>query len=57
VPDNWCCPDCAVREKIDFEDVGASEATGNMDVGASEATGNMDVGASEATANDRGVSK
>ncbi|WP_416563330.1 rubredoxin [Nocardia testacea] len=19
VPDDWCCPDCAVREKIDFE--------------------------------------
>jgi rubredoxin len=18
VPDNWCCPDCGVREKIDF---------------------------------------
>lgn len=21
VPDDWCCPDCAVREKIDFEPV------------------------------------
>ena len=19
IPDDWCCPDCAVREKIDFE--------------------------------------
>ncbi|KAA0098075.1 rubredoxin [Mycolicibacterium sp. P1-18] len=28
VPDDWCCPDCAVREKIDFEPE-ASEATGN----------------------------
>jgi alkane 1-monooxygenase len=18
VPDDWCCPDCGVREKIDF---------------------------------------
>ncbi|MGI5216544.1 rubredoxin [Nocardia sp. CA-290969] len=23
VPDDWCCPDCAVREKIDFEPVPA----------------------------------
>lgn len=21
VPDDWCCPDCAVREKVDFEKV------------------------------------
>ncbi|SDX97969.1 Rubredoxin [Amycolatopsis xylanica] len=21
VPDDWCCPDCGVREKIDFEEV------------------------------------
>ncbi len=21
VPDDWCCPDCAVREKPDFEGV------------------------------------
>ena len=28
VPDDWCCPDCAVREKVDFEAV-ASEATEN----------------------------
>ncbi len=20
VPDDWCCPDCGVREKIDFEE-------------------------------------
>ena len=19
IPDYWCCPDCAVREKVDFE--------------------------------------
>jgi rubredoxin len=24
VPDDWCCPDCGVREKIDFEMTGAS---------------------------------
>jgi rubredoxin len=24
VPDDWCCPDCAVREKIDFEAMGVS---------------------------------
>lgn len=23
VPDDWCCPDCGVREKLDFEPVGA----------------------------------
>lgn len=22
VPDDWACPDCAVREKVDFELVG-----------------------------------
>ena len=21
VPDDWCCPDCAVREKVDFEEI------------------------------------
>jgi rubredoxin len=21
VPDDWCCPDCSVREKVDFEQV------------------------------------
>ncbi|MGW0182763.1 rubredoxin [Nocardia sp. NPDC003345] len=21
VPDDWCCPDCGVREKLDFEPV------------------------------------
>ena len=30
--DDWCCPDCAVREKVDFEPL-ASEATGNQDMG------------------------
>jgi len=27
VPDDWCCPDCGVREKVDFvaiEDPGAA---------------------------------
>jgi len=24
VPDDWPCPDCGVREKIDFEQVDAS---------------------------------
>ena len=23
IPDDWCCPDCGVREKIDFEPRGA----------------------------------
>ena len=23
IPDEWCCPDCAVREKVDFEKIGA----------------------------------
>ncbi|QBS41028.1 rubredoxin [Nocardia sp. CS682] len=23
IPDDWCCPDCGVREKIDFEPTGA----------------------------------
>ena len=21
IPDSWCCPDCGVREKVDFEPV------------------------------------
>jgi rubredoxin len=24
VPDDWCCPDCGVREKVDFEPVATS---------------------------------
>ena len=24
VPDDWTCPDCAVREKLDFESMGAN---------------------------------
>lgn len=24
VPDSWCCPDCGVREKVDFVSIGAS---------------------------------
>jgi rubredoxin len=23
IPDDWCCPDCAVREKVDFDEIGA----------------------------------
>jgi rubredoxin len=23
IPDDWSCPDCAVREKVDFEETGA----------------------------------
>ncbi len=23
IPDDWCCPDCGVREKVDFEQLGA----------------------------------
>ncbi len=25
IPDDWNCPDCAVREKIDFEKIGANK--------------------------------
>ena len=21
IPDDWCCPDCGVREKVDFQPV------------------------------------
>ncbi|MEZ0366954.1 rubredoxin [Mycobacterium sp. pUA109] len=24
IPDDWCCPDCAVREKLDFDPVANS---------------------------------
>ena len=24
IPDDWCCPDCAVRDKIDFIQMGAN---------------------------------
>jgi rubredoxin len=24
IPDWWCCPDCGVREKIDFEKISIS---------------------------------
>ena len=24
VPDSWCCPDCGVRDKVDFVPVEAS---------------------------------
>jgi len=33
IPEDWSCPDCAVREKVDFE-AEASEATGNEPRGA-----------------------
>lgn len=26
VPDDWTCPDCAVREKADFEPAGGGDA-------------------------------
>jgi len=25
IPDDWCCPDCAVREKFDFENIGVNQ--------------------------------
>jgi alkane 1-monooxygenase len=25
VPDSWCCPDCGVRDKIDFVSVATSD--------------------------------
>ncbi|MFZ2173594.1 MAG: rubredoxin [Rhodococcus sp. (in: high G+C Gram-positive bacteria)] len=25
VPDGWCCPDCGVREKVDFEPIDAGK--------------------------------
>ncbi len=25
IPDDWCCPDCGVREKVDFELLGADQ--------------------------------
>lgn len=25
VPDDWCCPDCGVREKVDFVELGAHD--------------------------------
>ncbi len=31
VPDDWTCPDCAVREKVDFEATGAGAARGDGD--------------------------
>jgi rubredoxin len=27
VPDDWCCPDCGVREKVDFVPADGAEAT------------------------------
>ena len=27
VPDSWCCPDCGVREKVDFIAVSAKPAS------------------------------
>ena len=28
VPDDWCCPDCGVREKIDFVPVDPAQVSG-----------------------------
>lgn len=25
VPDDWCCPDCGVREKVDFTGLGPDD--------------------------------
>ena len=25
IPEDWCCPDCAVREKVDFEEIGVKQ--------------------------------
>ncbi|MEM6108980.1 rubredoxin [Mycobacterium sp. 050272] len=25
IPDDWCCPDCAVLEKVDFEAIGVNQ--------------------------------
>ena len=25
IPEDWCCPDCSVREKVDFETIGATQ--------------------------------
>ena len=25
IPDDWCCPDCGVREKVDFEEIGVRQ--------------------------------
>ncbi|RYE77169.1 MAG: rubredoxin, partial [Myxococcales bacterium] len=27
IPDDWCCPDCGVREKVDFVPLSHEEAT------------------------------
>ncbi|OSC43102.1 rubredoxin [Mycobacterium decipiens] len=27
IPDDWCCPDCAVREKRDFTQLSKAERT------------------------------
>ncbi len=26
IPDDWCCPDCAVREKVDFQQTSGDDA-------------------------------
>jgi alkane 1-monooxygenase len=33
IPDDWCCPDCGVREKVDFEPVTADGAKTPEEVG------------------------
>jgi rubredoxin len=25
IPGDWCCPDCSVREKVDFENLGVRQ--------------------------------
>jgi len=25
IPEDWSCPDCAVREKVDFEEIGVRQ--------------------------------
>ncbi len=27
IPDDWCCPDCGVREKVDFEQTSGDDAS------------------------------
>ena len=28
IPDDWCCPDCGVREKVDFVPIDPRQAVG-----------------------------
>ncbi|WP_227981675.1 rubredoxin [Nocardia spumae] len=29
IPDDWCCPDCGVREKLDFEPLDPAATKGS----------------------------